>query len=68
MTQNDVHVECEYKCKKCGQKWTAFDDVVIDGVCPSCSYLTQPSKVSSYNLSQVRRWSFWEQVEEHLAE
>jgi hypothetical protein len=54
--------QLSYKCSLCGRRWIALDDVKGNQMC-ACGYLTSPHTVSSYNLSQVRYWEFWDQVE-----
>lgn len=54
--------QCHYKCGWCGRRWIALDVVKKNQKC-ACDFLVAPHTVSSYNLSQVRHWEFWDQVE-----
>lgn len=57
---SDVSFECYYACP-CGRKVVAFDDKVVPNVCV-CGLTSEPVKVTSYNMTQVHNWLFWDQV------
>lgn len=57
-----VMYDCKYKCPKCGRKWRAFDEFILQQAC-ACGHLCQAYDNKYYNLTQVKFWDFWDQVE-----
>lgn len=63
----ELMYDCKYLCNRCGRKWRAFDDVIVPQRCP-CGDVCDTYDVINYNLSQVKHWSFWDQVESYPKE
>lgn len=61
------YIEARYYCPVCGRRVVAFDTVVIPIEC-GCGQQLEPFKVVSYNMSSVRHWDFWDQVDGYSTE